>query len=151
MDLLQPDDRNHSSESPITSSSHSSSSHASQSLIGRLKMCSKSVVFEAKDNLRMPLIKIAYKDCLQIRRWEPTSVKALEYNVLAIECSQYTEMLNDNVVQPYHFRQHRRFFLFNFHYAKLEDYIQQLCQLHRASTLHAYEQNSMVSELWGQN
>ncbi|XP_029730273.2 protein FAN [Aedes albopictus] len=147
VDLLQPDDRNHSSESPITSSSHSSSSHASQSIIGRLKMCSKSVVFEAKDNLRMPLIKIAYKDCLQIRRWEPTGVKALEYNVLAIECSQYTEMLNDNVVQPYHFRQHRRFFLFNFHYAKLEDYIQQLCQLHRASTLHAYEQNSMIATI----
>ncbi|XP_001651497.2 protein FAN isoform X1 [Aedes aegypti] len=147
VDLLQLDDRNHSSESPITSTSPPSSSYATQSLIGRLKMCSKSVVFEAKDNLRLPLIKIAYKDCLQIRRWEPTSVKALECNVLAIKCSQYTEMLNDNVVQPYNFRQHERFFLFNFHYAKLEDYIQQMCQLHRASTLPAYEQNSMIATI----
>ncbi|XP_062537016.1 protein FAN-like [Armigeres subalbatus] len=145
VDLLQSDERNHSTESPVISS-YDSSSNAS-SLIGRLKMCSKSVVFQAKDHPRLPLIKIAYKDCLQIRRWDSASARTLECNVLAIECSQYTEMLKDNVVQPYNFRQHRRFFLFNFHYAKLEDYVQQLCQLHRASTLPAYEQNSMIATI----
>ncbi|XP_055603286.1 protein FAN-like [Uranotaenia lowii] len=124
--------------------------NGSASLIGRLKMCSKSVVFEAKDNLRLPLVKIAYKDCLRIFRWEPSSLQSPMFdcsNVLAIECSQFTEMLNDNVVQPYRFRQDRKTFLFNFHYAKLEDYLQQLCQLHRASTLHAYEQNSMIATI----
>lgn len=133
--LLQPDDQQ--SQSKSTSSSFQSS------LIGRLKMCSKSVVFEAKDDIRQPLVKIAYKDCLQIRRWEPTRLDTMECNVLAIECSHYTEMLNDNIVQPYQ-QKDGKVFLFNFHYAKLDDYIQQLCQLHRASTLHAYEQNSMV-------
>lgn len=118
----------------------------SSSLIGRLKMCSKSVVFEAKDDIRQPLIKIAYKDCLQIRRWEPTRLDTMECNVLAIECSHFTEMLNDNVVQPYQ-QKDGKVFLFNFHYAKLDDYIQQLCQLHRASTLHAYEQNSMIATI----
>ncbi|XP_055537096.1 protein FAN-like [Wyeomyia smithii] len=139
VDLMQPYDGH--------GSSSSSSSPSQASLIGRLKMCSKSVVFEAKDNLRLPLVKIAYKDCLQIRRWEPTSLAASDCNVLTIECSQYTEMLNDNVVQPYRFCQERRVFLFSFHYAKLDDYIQQLCQLHRASTLHAYEQNSMIATI----
>ncbi|XP_055630908.1 protein FAN-like isoform X2 [Toxorhynchites rutilus septentrionalis] len=115
--------------------------------IGRLKMCSKSVVFEAKENVRLPLAKIAYKDCLDIRRWESHSLQLMECNVLAIECSQYTEMLNDNVVQPYRFIQERRMFLFNFHYAALEDYIRQLCQLQRASTLAAYEQNSMIATI----
>ncbi|XP_058815825.1 protein FAN-like [Topomyia yanbarensis] len=137
VDLLQPDD----------TTTHHPSLSCSQSLIGRFKMCSKSIVFEAKANLKFPLIKVAYKDCLQIKRWEPSSLKTMECNVLAIECSQYTEMLNDNIVQPYLFRQERRTFLFNFHYAKLEDYIQQLCQLHRASTLHAHEQNSMIATI----
>ncbi|EDS28930.1 neutral sphingomyelinase [Culex quinquefasciatus] len=136
--LLQPDDQQ--SQSKSTSSSFQSS------LIGRLKMCSKSVVFEAKDDIRQPLVKIAYKDCLQIRRWEPTRLDTMECNVLAIECSHYTEMLNDNIVQPYQ-QKDGKVFLFNFHYAKLDDYIQQLCQLHRASTLHAYEQNSMIATI----
>ncbi|XP_053694361.1 protein FAN-like isoform X2 [Sabethes cyaneus] len=141
VDLLPTHDGHSSSRSKP------SSSMPTATTIGRLKMCSKSVVFEAKDNLRLPLIKVAYKDCLQIRRWEPSSLSSSDCNVLAIECSQYTEMLNENVVQPYQFRQERRTFLFSFHYAKLEDYLQQLCQLHRASTLHAYEQNSMIATI----
>lgn len=37
--------------------------------IGRLKMCSKSIVFDPKD-INRPLIKIPLKDCISISEWD---------------------------------------------------------------------------------
>lgn len=37
--------------------------------IGRLKMCSKSIVFDPKD-INKPLIKISLKECLNISEWD---------------------------------------------------------------------------------
>lgn len=112
-------------------------------------MCSKSIVFDPK-NLALPIIKIAYKNCDKISIW-PGKWDKSETNVLAIRCSQYAEMLPKNVVAPYSFRIENRVFLFNFHYANVNEYIDQVCQLHRASDLHAIDQNDMVSgraNLW---
>lgn len=53
-------------------------------------------------------------------------------------------MLSNNIVAPYSFKIEKRLFLFNMHYVRVDEYIHQLCQLHRASTLHACEQNDMV-------
>lgn len=110
---------------------------------GHLKMCSKSIVFDPKD-LDLPLIRITYKNCSRIFIW-PGKMNGKESNVLAISCNQYTEMLSKNVVAPYTFKMETRTFLFNFHYAKVYEYLDQLRQLHRASKLHACEQNDMVS------
>lgn len=106
-------------------------------------MCSKSIVFDPKD-VKLPMIKIAYKNCDEISVW-PGNIGRSESNVLSVVCSQYAEMLPKNIVAPYTFRNETREFLFNFHYAQVEDYINQLCQLHRASNLHAIEQNDMVA------
>lgn len=114
-----------------------------QPINGHLKMCSKSIVFDPK-NLALPIIKIAYKNCDKISIW-PGKWDKSETNVLAIRCSQYAEMLPKNVVAPYSFRIENRVFLFNFHYANVNEYIDQVCQLHRASDLHAIDQNDMVS------
>lgn len=114
-----------------------------QPINGHLKMCSKSIVFDPK-NVSLPIIKIAYKNCDEITHW-PGKWDKNETNVLAISCTQYAEMLPKNVVAPYSFRMEKRMFLFNFHYAKVEEYINQLCQLHRASDLHAIDQNDMVN------
>lgn len=113
--------------------------------IGRLKMCSKSLVFDPKD-FDMPLIKIVYKNCSRIFIW-PGKINGKESNVLAITCDQYTEMLAKNVVAPYTFKMEPRTFLFNFHYAKVYEYLDQMRQLQRASGLHACDQNDMVNGL----
>lgn len=113
-----------------------------QRYIGRLKMCSKSIVFDPKD-FDLPLIKITYKNCSRIFIW-PGKINGKESNVLAVSCNQYTEMLSKNIVAPYTFKMEARTFLFNFHYAKVYEYLDQLRQLHRASKLHACEQNDMV-------
>lgn len=62
-------------------------------------------------------------------------------------CTQYSEMLNDNILAPYNFKLERRLFLFNLHYATVENNLRQFCQLHRAASLPAFEQNDMVNIL----
>lgn len=111
--------------------------------LGHLKMCSKSLVFDPK-NFELPLTKINYKNCSRIFMW-PGKINGKEANVLAVTCNQYTEMLAKNVVAPYTFKMETRTFLFNFHYARVYEYIEQLRQLHRAAGLHACEQNDMVT------
>uniref|UniRef100_A0A182PBK7 WD repeat-containing protein 55 homolog n=1 Tax=Anopheles epiroticus TaxID=199890 RepID=A0A182PBK7_9DIPT len=121
---------------------------------GRLKMCSKSLVFEAKGAACLPLIKIMYKDCTTIDRQADDSAGSSGAasggdtgQRLAIRCRQYIEMLDGNQIQPYRFVQKECTFLFNFHYAKLDECLQQICQLYRASTLPSYEQNSMIATI----
>uniref|UniRef100_A0A182QB95 WD repeat-containing protein 55 homolog n=1 Tax=Anopheles farauti TaxID=69004 RepID=A0A182QB95_9DIPT len=115
---------------------------------GRLKMCSKSLVFEPKGSACLPLIKIMYKDCTKIGRpGEESGRSDGDGSRLAIRCRQYSEMMDGNVVQPYRFVQRECTFLFHFHYAKLDECLQQICQLYRASTLPSYEQNSMIATI----
>ncbi|XP_041776593.1 protein FAN-like isoform X1 [Anopheles merus] len=117
---------------------------------GRLKMCSRSLVFEAKGaSAGQPLIKIMYKDCTTIdRQYQDGSEPASgDGQRLAIRCRQYIEMLDRGQIQPYRFVQQECTFLFHFHYAKLDECLQQICQLYRASTLPSYEQNSMIATI----
>lgn len=109
---------------------------------GHLKMCSKSLVFDPKDNLQ-PIVKIPFIYCQAIEHWDGT-LASNDTNVLSITTTQYIEMLEANQLAPYNFKTETRTFLFSFHYARVDEYLSQFCQLHRASSLHACEQNSMV-------
>lgn len=109
---------------------------------GHLKMCSKSIIFDPKDIME-PIIKIVYKDCEKFYEWQGR-LDSRDVNVLAVECRQYTEMLERNVLAPYTFKNEKRTFLFRMHYARIEQLLQHLSQLHRASSLQPYEQNDMV-------
>lgn len=111
---------------------------------GHLKMCSKSIIFDPKDKME-PIIKIVYKDCKRLYEW-PVKLDSKDANVLAVECSQYTEILEKNILAPYVFKSESRTFLFSMQYARIETLLQHLSQLHRASSLQPYEQNDMVSE-----
>lgn len=53
-----------------------------QPINGHLKMCSKSLVFDPKDQSQ-PIIKIAYKNCDEIYQW-PGKLDKSETNVLAV-------------------------------------------------------------------
>uniref|UniRef100_A0A2M4CUC0 Putative neutral sphingomyelinase n=2 Tax=Anopheles darlingi TaxID=43151 RepID=A0A2M4CUC0_ANODA len=114
---------------------------------GRLKMCSKSLVFEAKNNLQYPLIKIMYRDCTNISRYPKDASNISDCSELCLECHQFIEMLNENLIQPYRFIQKKTIFIVNFHYAKLDECLQQISQLFRAATLSSHEQNSMIATI----
>ncbi|XP_067007294.2 protein FAN isoform X2 [Anabrus simplex] len=116
--------------------------------LGRLKMCSKSIVFDPKDILK-PIIKIPLKDCSKIFEWtgELLSKVSPQSNAIAVDCNQYVEMLEGNVLAPYIFKSEKCRFLFLLNYAKAGDCLPQFCQLHRASTLPAAEQSSMIATI----
>lgn len=112
---------------------------------GRLKLCSKSLVFEPRD-WASPLIKLHFKDCIDISlvRDEDGNVAN---NYIKVKMKQFAEMLEDNILAPYKFMYEEREFIILFDFASAEECLCQMQQLQRASTLHAPEHNSMVATI----
>ncbi|KZC06439.1 Protein FAN, partial [Dufourea novaeangliae] len=110
---------------------------------GRLKLCSKSLVFVNKD-INLPLIKIQLKEAIAIDQCESGSDIMKRTNVLSVQCKQYVEMLEKNILAPYKFIHEHATFYFYFNYAKVEDCLPQILQLLRAATLPTAEQNAMI-------
>ncbi|XP_018570993.1 protein FAN-like [Anoplophora glabripennis] len=112
---------------------------------GRLKMCSKSLVFDPKD-INKPMIKIQLKDCVIIEQWKGSAKFLQSNNVLSVNCREYIEMLERNIIAPYQFKDSANF-LFLLNYANIMNCLPQICQLHRASTLPAAEQADMIATI----
>ncbi|KAG5342883.1 FAN protein, partial [Acromyrmex heyeri] len=108
---------------------------------GRLKLCSKSLVFVNKD-INQPLIKLQLKETTSIEQY--TLSNDIVSNILSIECKQHVEMLEKNILAPYRFIHQNTIFHFCFNYAKVEDCLSQILQLHRAASLVTIEQNAMI-------
>ncbi|XP_049879652.1 protein FAN-like [Pectinophora gossypiella] len=111
---------------------------------GRLKLCSKSLVFEPRD-WTSPLIKMHFKDCVDISVANPTCYDS--NNVIRVKVKQFAEMLEENVLAPYKFIYEDREFYVSFDFASADECLGQMQQLQRASTLHAPEHNSMVATI----
>ncbi|KOC66673.1 Protein FAN, partial [Habropoda laboriosa] len=110
---------------------------------GRLKLCSKSLVFVSKD-INQPLIKIQLKETIDIDQCESNSDTAKSNNILLVQCKQYVEMLEKNILAPYKFIHQTATFHFYFNYAKVNERLPQILQLLRAATLPTAEQNVMI-------
>ncbi|CAG0919985.1 unnamed protein product [Notodromas monacha] len=113
-------------------------------LKGRLKLCSKSVVFEPIA-VEHPLIRIPLKSCSAIREHKDLiNVKPS----IAISSDIVIEMLAKNVPAPYIFKKQPARHVFELIYAKVDCCLPKLHQLHRASTfLSPNEQNIMISTM----
>ncbi|KAL1493970.1 hypothetical protein ABEB36_009649 [Hypothenemus hampei] len=112
---------------------------------GRLKMCSKSLVFEPKDYTK-PLIKIPFKECVVIEEWKGGAKFIESDNALSINCREYIEMLEGNVIAPYQFKDSANF-LFLLNYATISNCLTMISQLRRASTLPSVEQSNMIAAI----
>ncbi|KAJ1521516.1 hypothetical protein ONE63_003179 [Megalurothrips usitatus] len=114
---------------------------------GRLKLCSKSIVFDPKD-ISKPIIKIAHKDCVHIEEL-PQNLKEKEEGNggISIDCKQYITMLEGNIVAPFVFNHNAEKFQFVLNYANVDNCVAQISQLHRASTLPLVEQNTMLAAI----
>ncbi|KAF7269361.1 hypothetical protein GWI33_017614 [Rhynchophorus ferrugineus] len=112
---------------------------------GRLKMCSKSLVFDPKD-ISKPLIKISLKNCVVIEEWKGKAKFIKSKNVLSVNCREYTEMLEGNITAPYKFKESGNF-LFLFNYAKIANCLNLILQLQRASKLPSADQSNMITAI----
>lgn len=131
---------------PLKSSPTSS---ATQSPIpGRLKLCSKSIVFDPRDFAK-PILRIPFKHCTLIDLLDKRSSRFDDPNqCLRVSTTQYVELLENNRVAPYKFVTTKlQTFVFHFEYIQIEDYLPQFNQLHRASTLPGAEQNLMIATI----
>ncbi|XP_015108694.1 protein FAN isoform X1 [Diachasma alloeum] len=111
----------------------------SQWMDGRLKLCSKSLVFVNKD-INWPLLKLQFKEIVSV---ESTTIREIG-SVLSAVCKQYTEMLKGNILEPYKFVHKSARFYISFNYANPEDCLPQIMQLLRAATLPTAEHNAMI-------
>nr|XP_023018434.1 protein FAN-like [Leptinotarsa decemlineata] len=112
---------------------------------GRLKMCSKSLIFDPKD-INKPIVKIPFKDCVVIEQWKGSAKFLNSNNVLSVNCREYIELLEKNVIAPYQFKGSANF-LFLLNYANITNCLPQISQLHRASSLPAAEQSDMIATI----
>ncbi|KAL0274091.1 UNVERIFIED_CONTAM: hypothetical protein PYX00_006608 [Menopon gallinae] len=112
---------------------------------GRLKMCSKSIVFDPQE-FNNPVLKIQFKDCTSIQCSKKT-ISNVEKDVIDVVCSTFAEMLQGNIIAPYNFKHEKTKFLFLLNYAKIDNCLPQILQLYRASTLLPPEQNSMIAAI----
>lgn len=114
-------------------------------LIGRLKICSKSLVFDFR-SLSRPIIKIPFKECLEIKKYE-VSLFTRFSEIMFIECNLFIEMLAGNFLTPYTFKHGTQKFYVLFNYARVDDCLSHISQLHRASSLPVAEQNQMIAAI----
>lgn len=104
---------------------------------GRLRLCSRSVMFEPID-LKYPLTRINFSNCTSVNH---------ECDVITINCNQIVEMLANNIVSPFSCEKRNFVFQFSFHYATSKDCFHRLDQLHRASTLPPKEHQEMIEAI----
>ncbi|XP_046634671.1 protein FAN-like [Daphnia pulicaria] len=104
---------------------------------GRLRLCSKSIMFEPTD-CKYPIIKVNLSYCSSISE---------EGDFMVINCTQIVEMLANNVVAPYVFLKNSFTLKFTFHYASSKECLHRLSQLHRASTLPPKDQQEMMEAI----
>ncbi|KAL5277391.1 NSMAF.2 family protein [Megaselia abdita] len=108
---------------------------------GRLKICSKSFLFEPR-SVKSPLIKVQLIHCSEIKELSSPQ------NSLVVSCSQFACLLKNNVIAPYQFHRVNKSFVFSFDYIKVDDRVLPFCeQLKRASSLPASEQNDMIATM----
>ncbi|XP_050438205.1 protein FAN-like [Adelges cooleyi] len=110
-------------------------------LCGRLKICSLSLVFDPKDHYK-PIMKIPFTQCETISKSMDD-----EKNTIIIVSKQYIGMLEHNVLEPYKFVNEVSVFKINLKYAKIEDCLSLILQLHRASSLQTPEHRHMAAAI----
>ncbi|XP_042895637.1 protein FAN [Parasteatoda tepidariorum] len=114
---------------------------------GRLKVCSKSILFDPKDIMH-PILKLPLRDCVTIEKWQGSLLSKLDKgNVIYVECDQVIEVLEGTFIAPYKFKRERNTFLFALLYGTANACLAQISQLKRASMLASAEQASMIGAI----
>ncbi|KAG1668548.1 Protein FAN [Nymphon striatum] len=115
---------------------------------GRLKICSKSIVFDPRD-ISFPVLKFPLKDCKDVSEWSGDLLSKLgnKRDGIVVESNLTVEMLKDNVIAPYEFNKNKQKYLFTLQFIKVEDCLPNICQLMRASTLPGAEQAAMIGAI----
>ncbi|ROT77640.1 Protein FAN [Penaeus vannamei] len=120
-------------------------------LRGRLKVCSKSLVFDPRDT-RAPIIKFPLRSFESVQESQGEAKSELlssdgDRTFIEVKCGMTVEMLEGNILQPYKFCREVHSHTFEMVYVKASTVLPQVCQLQRASTLPPNDQNTMIQAI----
>ncbi|XP_013207257.1 protein FAN [Microtus ochrogaster] len=130
----------------------SQDSHEERKTRGSLKICSKSVIFEP-DAISQPIIKIPLRDCLKIgKRGENGANRHLtkaKSSGISLIFRQVYFIKEHNIVAPYKIERGKMEYAFELEVSgKVEDVVETLLQLHRASCLDKLgDQTAMITAI----
>lgn len=114
---------------------------------GRLKICSKSLVFDPKD-INKPILKFQLSECTIIDQWNGSLLSKLDTkgNVIRVVSEQVVE-IEGGIIAPYRFKREKQAYLFTLNYVSASYCLPQILQLRRAATLPGVEQASMIAAI----
>ncbi|XP_059529105.1 protein FAN isoform X1 [Myotis daubentonii] len=119
---------------------------------GSLKICSKSVIFEP-DAISQPIIKIPLRDCIKIGKHGENGTNRhfakAKSGGISLIFSQVYFIKEHNIVAPYKIERGRMEYVFELDVSgKVEDVVETLLQLHRASCLDKLgDQTAMITAI----
>ena len=96
---------------------------------GRLKVCSKSLVF-VPANTALPMLKFCLADCTAVEEWTPRSFQsalASKRELMVVTVGQTIEMLRHNLIAPFKFVRSQVSHVFSFTYRYFHIDIFQKC------------------------
>ncbi|XP_072169728.1 protein FAN-like [Diadema setosum] len=115
---------------------------------GRLKICSKSIVFDPQD-VSYPIIKFPLRSCVKVEEWTPPLIFKIgsKRDTLVIHTKQTIEMKAGNEIGPYHFKKGETWHYFTLNFGTAEDVVHPTNQLARAATLPMADQDAMIATI----
>lgn len=115
---------------------------------GRLKICSKSILFVPED-VNHPIMKFPLNKSSIVEKWTGPLLSKLysKTSVMNLKNDQVVEILEGNFIRPYVFKRKRISYLFSLTYGSIEECLMHISQLTRASTLSAAEHDSMIAAM----
>ncbi|XP_063900802.1 protein FAN-like isoform X4 [Zophobas morio] len=120
---------------------------------GRLKFCSKSLVFDPKE-VQYPILRIPFVFCLTIKRWETLDKKRVllseigaEGEVLFVRSKKVIKMREKNVIAPFKFLEATAEYKFTFNYTSLSYFLPLLETLYKCCSLPLSEQKLVYDSI----
>lgn len=115
---------------------------------GKLKICSKSVVFEPKET-KYSLLKFPLKNVKKLGEREANLFSKIDIQGKSffIECNLVVKIKERNIVSPYVYVRGEGEHIFSLVYTTVNSCLPQIAQLHRASTLDKIEQAAMINTI----
>ncbi|XP_030831134.1 protein FAN-like [Strongylocentrotus purpuratus] len=115
---------------------------------GRLKICSKSIVFDPQD-VSQPIMKFPLRSCIKIEEWSPPLLSKIgsKRDTLFIQTPQTIQMKAGNEIGPYNFKKGDSQYFFTLNFGTAEDVVHPANQLARAATLPMADQDAMIATI----
>ncbi|XP_065676100.1 protein FAN isoform X3 [Hydra vulgaris] len=114
---------------------------------GRIKICSKSVLFDPLDS-SFPLLKFLYKDCIKIQKSTGQQFWRIEQkDFLQIESNVCIQLKESNILAPYKYIREPASYFFSLNFVNMNSVLPKIEQLIRAHTLNIHTADEMIKTI----